>query len=202
MSAAGESRKNAVIEDILAAGCRPQIDIAQHRLPNEEAALRIEAALIDMLGLVVLTNEVHGWRRKYQGRASLYDLIGEYGRPLDIEDPAILIRINKLYKPDMSKRDLYEATRGIWKVGRRRSRARLAMAVFRGVVWEVYEIMEWHPAGTTPYEFRTFSMAECSGRWEFVGRLAPDGIREKYQLGNVSQHLSNKAQNPITYVCC
>src|SRR5437899_2218044 len=67
----GESRKQALIEEIRAAGNEPRLDIVQHGIPDEESALRIEAALIDMLGLKVLTNEVHGWRHKFLGRAIL-----------------------------------------------------------------------------------------------------------------------------------
>ena len=44
---------------------------------------------------------------------------------------------------------LYDATRGIWRVGERRGRAELAMAVYQGMVKEVYVIGEWYPAGTT-----------------------------------------------------
>ena len=198
----GESRKQALIEEIRAAGHEPQLDIVQHGIPDEESALRIEAALIDMLGLEVLTNEVHGWRHQFLGRAILPDLIGRYSRPLNISEPCILIRINKLYRPGMSDRDLYEVTRGIWKVGDRRSGAKFALAVFRGVVREVYSIEAWHPAGTTAYDSRTFTADECKGRAEFVGSIAPEAIREQFLFGNVSNHLSDGSQNPISYVCC
>ncbi len=87
----GEKRKHALIEEIRAAGMEPQLDIVQHGLPNEEVALRIEAALIDMLGLDELANEVYGWRYKFQGRTGLPDLIGRYSRPLKISKPCILL---------------------------------------------------------------------------------------------------------------
>ncbi len=121
----------------------------QHGLPDEETALRIEAALIDMLGLEVLTNEINGWRDKFQGRASLEEPQARYSGAVVIADSCTLIRINQLFRPGMSSDELYEATRGIWKVGSRRSGAKFALAVFRGVVWEVYEIGAWYAAGTT-----------------------------------------------------
>jgi uncharacterized protein len=100
----------------------------------------------------------------------------------------------------MSERALYDATRGIWKVGARRSNAEFALAVFRGVVLEVYKVESWHPAGTTSYQSRTFTSQECAGRSEFVGSVAPEPIRKQFILGNVSEHLSDGSQNPITYV--
>ena len=62
--------------------------------------------------------------------------------------------IPKLFRPGMSGQDLYEATRGVWKLGRRRKGARFAFAVESGIVREVYEIQAWHPAGSTAYASR------------------------------------------------
>jgi hypothetical protein len=56
----------------------------------------------------------------------------------------------------MSDVALYEATRGVWKIGPRRAKARYALAVYQGVVQEVYEILNWDPAWTSPYSNRTF----------------------------------------------
>ena len=38
---------------------------------------------------------------------------------VDIEDPVLLIRISQRYEPGMSAQELYEATRGIWKLSPR-----------------------------------------------------------------------------------
>jgi len=70
--------------------------------------------------------------------------------PLSVTDPAILIRINRLYRDGMTEDELYDATRSCWKLGSRRNRAKYALAVFEGVVQEVYEIDGWHEGGTTP----------------------------------------------------
>jgi len=64
--------------------------------------------------------------------------------PLSVTDPAILIRINRLYRDGMTEDELYDATRSCWKLGSRRNRAKYALAVFEGVVQEVYEIDGWH----------------------------------------------------------
>ncbi len=42
----------------------------------------------------------------------------------------------------MTPAELYDATRASWKVGARRESAKYALAVFEGIVREVYEIIE------------------------------------------------------------
>ena len=162
----GESRKVRVLDELRAAGLEPRLDILAHELNDEETALRIEAAVIDLLGLDDLTNEVRGWRSIQLGRMPLSELISYYAPEQGvIVDPVLLIRINRRYRHGMSDRELYEATRGVWKLGPRRNGAKLALAVFEGVVREVFEIQNWHPAGTTSYQTRTD--IRSLDRWEF-----------------------------------
>jgi hypothetical protein len=114
-----------------------------------------------------------------------------------IDDPVMLIRIARRYRPRMSDDALYDATRRAWRVGKRRETARFACAVFEGVVREVYEIDQWSKA--SPRKGETFLAGE---RWEFVGRPAEDAIRSKYLGGRVDSYLPHGAQNPIRYVNC
>ena len=51
-----------------------------------------------------------------------------------LTEPALLIRINQSYQEGMSDIALYEAARGVWRLGPRRERAHIALAVHRGVV--------------------------------------------------------------------
>src|ERR1019366_5709072 len=55
-----DSTKTRVIAELQAGHLEPRIDILAHGLPDEETALRIEAAVIDLLGLGQLTNAVRG----------------------------------------------------------------------------------------------------------------------------------------------
>lgn len=76
---------------------------------------------------------------------------------VDVTDPVLLVRINQLYRPNMSSQALYEATRGIWKVGgSRRTRVKYALAVFEGIVREVFTVDAWQRAGNSRYETRDF----------------------------------------------
>lgn len=76
-------------------------------------AFRVEAAVIDFLGLPHLMNEVRGWRNIQFGRLQLSELISNYAaRPIVLKEPFLLMRINRLYRHTLSPEDLYEATRG------------------------------------------------------------------------------------------
>jgi len=121
-------------------------------------------------------------------------------KPITIVHPALLIRINQLYRPGMSAQELYEATRGTWVLGERRNRVTLALPVFNGVVQEVYVVDDWHPAGTTPYAYRLVRDIAVPGRWEFTGRPAPAETRSKYLYGSVHAYFRHGQQNPIAYV--
>lgn len=120
--------------------------------------------------------------------------------PVEVDDPALLIRINRLYRPGMTAQALYEATRGVWRVGARREGVKFALAVFEGVVREVYDIEEWHRAGSTPYSTRERDALPLDGRWEFTGRPAPKELREKYVGRSVAAYFTRGQQNPLVYV--
>ena len=112
-----------------------------------------------------------------------------------IDDPVIAINIANSYRHGMSNVALYHATRGTWRLSRQRAeRGRYAFAIFRGVIREVYEIYRWHKAGDTPG-----SWGPAPGRYEFTGRVAGDGTRDKY-LGKRLPELHG--QNPIRYFNC
>jgi hypothetical protein len=120
-----------------------------------------------------------------------------------IDEPAILIKINRTYRRGMDSEGLYEATRGIWKVGgERRGRARYAMAVSGGVIREVYRIDEWQAAGTAAYASRRLTAQDLLGRWEFVGDVADQSIRAKYVGKSVASYFARGAANPVMYVNC
>jgi hypothetical protein len=199
-----ESGKVRLIKEIQALGLEPQIDILVHGLPSEEAALRIETAVIDAIGPDRLTNVVRGWESGKVGRMPLIELAALYGAtPVDVVHPALLIRINRLYRYGMGQVELYEATRGIWKLGSKRTRARYAFSVFHGVVREVFEIESWHRERTTPYHVRVFEdPTPKPGRWEFVGKQAEENIRKQYVGRSVRDYFKRGLQSPVVYVNC
>lgn len=114
----------------------------------------------------------------------------------------MLIRINRLYRHNMSAHELYEATRGVWKVGLRCMKARYAFAVFQGVVREVYEIESWHDAATTPYTTRVAAQLTTNGRREFIGHVASAEIRDAYVGRSVADEFPQGLQSPVVYMNC
>jgi hypothetical protein len=99
----------------------------------------------------------------------------------------------------MSSIELYDATRGVWKAGPNRDKIRFAMAVYEGVIREIYEVAKWLPAGST-FSTRSIQSDRLLGRWEFVGQLASDAIRDKYIFKSVRHYFSPSSQNPLFYV--
>lgn len=191
-----ETQKTATIREIRESGNEPQIDILRYGLSEAEANL-IEASVIDLIGLPNLTNRVAGHHDQSFGRIGSKELIQMLqAKPVTVRHKAILITINKLYRSNMSEVELYEATRGIWVVGLRREKADYGMAVYQGIVKEVYRIKKWHPANTLLYRTRDTEEFKGSGRrWEFEGYAAFD-IRDEY-IGN---SVGLGGQNPIRYM--
>lgn len=204
MSASGRSKKVRVLRELRKSGLKPRIEILAHGINDEETAFRIESAVIDALGLEQLTNQMRGWRSVEFGRMPLRQLLTYYrAKPVTISDPVILIRINKLYHPRMSATEMYEATRGVWKLNpERASKARYVLAVFDGIVQEVYCVSRWQQAGKAHYKTRIHTNTKVPGRWEFIGSKAPELVRRKYIDRSVRRYLPKGLQNPIVYRNC
>lgn len=115
-----------------------------------------------------------------------------------IRHRAIIFKINKLYRSNMSSQELYETTRGVWRVSIERAMdAELAMAVYQGVVIEVYRINNWYPAGTLKYQYRDDTYEPIyKDRWEFDGEIAED-LRDEYVGKTVET-----GRYPVGYVNC
>jgi len=190
-----------VIRSIRAAGETPRIEILTHGLPDERAALRVEAAVIDALRLERLANRVRGQQGRRFGRMPWVEALAHYTRrKANIREPSILIRINELYRPDMTPSELYDATRSAWKVGAQREKARYAFAVYEGVIREVYRISAWLRAGTTFAVQNGGRARSRPGRHEFVGTLAAEELRRRYVNRYVGDEFEPGAQNPVKYV--
>ena len=199
LSDQSESVKVHMINDIKAEGKSPTIEILVHGIDNDEDAKRIEASVIDLLGIDNLTNEVRGYESREYGRMSPDQVIATYAaRKVDIKDPLILININRTFRYGMSAMELYDATRSAWVVGDRKGEAKYALSVYQGIVQEVYEIKGWFPAHSTFNSRKSVQEAETDDRWEFVGRIADDSIRERYKYTDVSEYIGG--QNPIRYI--
>lgn len=182
--------------------------VHRHGLTEKEA-IEVEAALIDFIGLTELTNLVQGYNSDDRGRMTVAEVIAKYQAPVvEINEPVILITVNRFYRRGMSDEDLYEITRGKWVIGARRNKAKYAFAVYKGIIREVYQIERWLPIQVEGAELtRAWIPANSEeakvkrpNRWQFEGKIATS-LRH-YVGGSTEKYATVGAQNPIRYVNC
>ena len=202
MDGQGDTPHDEVIRRLHKRRLQPRVEILVHGLKDEKTALAVEMAAIDLLGLEKLSNSVHGHNSSRMGRMKLDQILSLYQRkPVEITEPAILIRISRHYRYGMTAAELYDQTRGVWRLGERREKAKYALGIYQGIVREVYLISTWLPAGST-FSVRNLHGVKAEDRWEFVGIVAPEDIRKKYVGRSVDKYFKEGAQNPVQYVNC
>lgn len=199
-----DSKKVAYIQDLLKKGKEPIIEILVHGV-DEDTALKVEAAAIDLIGKENLTNQQRGHHSAEYGKIEVSLLESRYNcqeiNYENFEENVMLIRINKLYHNDMSPQELYEATRGYWRVNLEQARKmKYALAVYFGMILEVYEIVDWYPAFSTMTYRQVDNYDKLKDRYEFVGRIASEEIRNKYKDKSVAKLFTKGDQNPIRYI--
>lgn len=201
-----ESEKVKRIEQLRSMGLKPRIDIISRNIENEETAYRIEEALISAIGKSKLTNKHSGFRHSTNGRIPLDDIISfitSNYKNMNFEHPCLLIRVNRLFDFGMAPEQIYEITRGVWRVGQStRELAEYGCTVYEGVIREVFKIHQWHPAMTLEYVTRNplNDGGNLEGRWEFEGEVASQDIRDLYINASVKDLFKQGNSNPIMKV--
>ena len=181
---ATDSDKYNLIREIHKDGKEVEHFILRHGL-EEKLSLEIESTIIDLLGIENLTNSVKGHDTWERGLKTVDEVFQHYdAKAVTFDEPCIIININRLYTRGISAQKLYDSTRASWIVGTKRDRAKFAIASYRGLVREVYEIEKWQPNGD---------------RWEFIGKVAKDEIRDKYLNQSLENYIKKGGQNPIRY---
>jgi hypothetical protein len=195
------------ISEIRSKGKEPLIEILAYGL-DKDTAVKIEAAAIDLIGINNLTNIQRGHHSAEYGRigvARLNAMLSKESLSIDdITDDVIMIRINELYRNGMLPYELYDITRSAWAVNiNTAKKAKYAFAVYGGIIIEVYSIIEWiKGGGTTMNSNRKYgeNIDKDAKRYEFIGNLAPQEIRDKYINKSVANIFRHGARNPIHYV--
>lgn len=155
---------------------------------TEQAAFEVEAAVIDFVGIHNLANLQSGHYSTDFGIKTTEEVIAMYSAPpFETDEPVLLININKLFDREMTETEIYDATRKSWVVGQRRSKAKYAVATYRGLTREVYVINEWYQIGD---------------RWGFNGARADETIRTSLRYKSISGLSKRGAANPIRYINC
>jgi len=194
-----ESAKVRYINELRKQGYEPKIEILIHGLDEEETALRVEASIIDLIGINNLTNQQLGYRSSTFGRMTIQQLKSTYEKEkVDISEPSILIRINQKFRYSMSEIELFDHTRGYWKLKPdKANNAKFGFAVYEGIIQEVYEVLYWLPAGST---FNVREEEVPPGRYEFIGNIADETVRKKYRYKSVEHYFKRGNSNPIMYL--
>jgi hypothetical protein len=198
-----ESEKVRHIEELRKLGLQPRIELLKYGLTEKESLL-VESTAIDLLDVTSLTNASRGHGSRFDSRAPVEEIVATLdAKQVRIKEPAILININKAYRFGLTAVELYDFTRSAWKVGPKRTQAKYALSIYRGVIREVYEIAAWVPGRATMRSADQEHVPDYeNGRWEFVGKIANDSLRNQYIGRSVAHYFKPGAQNPIMYVNC
>ena len=196
-----EKEKVRRIQEIRNDGQEPIIEILVHGIENDETAKKIEASVIDLIGMDRLTNIVRGYESREYGRMSLEQIVATYDvDKAQFEDPVLLININKSFRFGMPPIELYDATRSAWVIGRPEGGCTIRLC---GLSWCHSRSLRNQGLVSKNSTFNTRKPEEeevTEERWEFVGQIAAQSIRSKYLYKDVSDYVG--AQNPIRYVNC
>ncbi len=189
----GEAEKLVRIRAIHGAGLQVEHYIVRSGLTSEDEAFTVEQALIDGLSLAgaPLANLVKGHGSSRHGLSSVDDMIARYGAaPMPPVDARILfVKINRAYRPTNGPTEIYEHTRGHWKLSERgRAAVPYAAGVAFGVIRGVYRIDSW---------FESEQPGDV-GRWGFHGEPAAE---LGHIVGTSVRHLFkvDGQQNPVAY---
>lgn len=186
-----ETDKLDKIREIINSGHTVRHYILRHGL-TEQVSFEVEAALIDFIGMKNLSNIQGGHYSSDYGLKTSDEITAMYAaEEFSTDKPVLLININKRYYREITDEELYQATRKSWVVGDRKKYAKFAIATYRGLTREIYEIHEWHPS-------------EVGGkvRWGFHGSIACDEIRKELRYKSIASYFPKGAANPIKYINC
>jgi uncharacterized protein len=203
-----DSEKVSLLKRLKSENIKPKIEILIHGLEDESTALRVESSIIDLLGINNLTNIQSGYKSATYGRMSIDQINSAYDKEeVEIVEPSILIRINQAFRYSMSDIELYDYTRGQWVLNPDNARkVKYGFSVYKGIIQEVYEIHDWYKAGTT-FSVRTNNEninrdanEVLEKRYEFIGNIAEEKIRNKYKYKSVEHYFNKGNSNPIMYL--
>ncbi len=181
------SEKFKQIREIKNAGLEVIHIIQRHGLTEKEA-FEVEAALIDCFP--GLTNLQSGHNNDYGANNAetlqqTYSL-ETYEEPDDLKYMIIKTTYDRINND--CNGSLYDAVRYSWKVRKNRvDKIKYVLGVVGGVVKEVFEVEKWQ-------------LADNGVRYEFVGHIAPDEIRNIFKDKRIPEKYSKKGSaNPVQY---
>uniref|UniRef100_UPI003FEE07FA LEM-3-like GIY-YIG domain-containing protein n=1 Tax=Ruminococcus bromii TaxID=40518 RepID=UPI003FEE07FA len=198
------SNKSNRIKEILSSGNKIKKLIISYGLSEKEAFVA-ESALINIMNYIdsqSLTNVVSGHHTAPVITAEDFEKI--YGAEIlskeDIFHNLLIVKINSLYKYDMSDSQVMECARGHWIIDTKRAEnCDYLIAVNHGLIVGVYENMKWYSSGVeTPFYPRLCkeNLSRSNRKYCTCQAVNKPNI---YINKNIAD-LVNMTQNPISYI--
>ena len=181
--------KFEVIESLRVTG-GPEIDIIRHGL-TEYQALLLESSLIDVLGVDQITNKVRGIDANKYGLMSPKNVEANFkGKEFKLKISAVCFKINRAWRKNMSKDELYNKTRGTWNLSLKRAqRAEYGIGLCHGVIRSIYKINGWETDYQRSPVRHRFHGEEYDNLQNYLG----------YSMLN---HPGHKVRGPLFYYNC
>lgn len=186
-------------------GGKVDVVLLRHGIATEEEAYRLESLLIDLFtggyGFD-LKNLAGGHHAGTEGVMRADEVVALYeAPPIELDDtPIVMFRIPKLWHRGIGKEELYEATRGWWRIDPvRAARAQYVFAVSKGVVREVYLPGSWRKRERTEPGWTDAELKRP--RYGFEGEIAADASTE-WKNRNVLAFLPRGFQGTFRYNNC
>ena len=209
-----EKLKLKTISEIKATGLDVRKVIINSGLTEDEA-YAAEASLINAfnyIGKIGLTNIAAGHHSAEALSVEDFEKINGAAELSmeDIRHRILVIKINKLYRRDMDRIDLYNSVRGIWRASLQKVRSvKYVFGVYNSLIVAVYKPTEWFVCKnerdklprkdiilTSKNENRVFFVDE-----NFEKGLPMDEHEKFYCGKSISgMKVNQSAQNPITYL--
>ncbi len=182
---------------------------------TETEAFAAEAALINAFNYVSdagLTNIVAGHHSTEA--LSVEDFEKIYGaeelREEDIKHKILVIKINKLYRRNMSDDELYDSVRGVWRASMNNAQSvEYVFGVYNSLIVAVYKPTRWYKCKEAPEKRPRqdeILTPQTENRIFFVDEGFEQGYphdeNETFYFGKsiAGLKLNQGAQNPITYL--
>ena len=209
-----EKLKLKTISEIVAEGKTVKRIIINSNL-SEKEAYAAETSLINIFNYICdvnLTNVISGHHSSEVLTVEEFERI--YGAEAlnkeDIHHKVLVIKINKLFKRNMTKEELYDVVRGVWRASLKRVQVvDYVFGVYNSLIVAVYRPTKWYRCKdaldkkpkhvdvvTEQLENRIFFVDEDFENKNQVKVSEYDG------KSIVGLKLNQSAQNPITYINC
>lgn len=209
-----EKLKLNKISEIKKAGLQVKKIIINSNLTEDEA-FAAEAALINAFNYVEdtkLTNIAAGHHSIEAMTVEDFEKIygAEELHEEDIHHKILVIKINKLYRREMTDAELYDTVRGVWRASLKNvQNVEYVFGVFNSLIVAVYKPSKWYVCKEAPDKLPRENLEltpQIENRVFFVDENFENGLaydeNEKFYYGKsiANIKINQTAQNPITYL--